>query len=114
MRLFLVQRISAITLVVFLSLHMIVVHYPPGNLDFSRVLERLDDPLWKAIDIAFLLSVLVHGLAGTYAVLMDLERVTPLKRILAGVLVVLGIIGFAYGTYTVLSFQPPASLSAAF
>lgn len=114
MRLFWLQRISAIALVVFLSLHIIVVHYPPGNLDFSRVLERLENPVWKAIDIAFLLSVLVHGLGGTYAVLMDLERVTPLKRILTGVLVILGVIAFAYGTYTVLSFKLPASMTAAF
>ncbi|HEY43031.1 MAG TPA: hypothetical protein G4O11_03515 [Anaerolineae bacterium] len=113
MRIFIIQRISAIALVVFLSLHMIVVHYPPGHLDFSRVLERLDDPLWKAIDIAFLVAVLSHALAGTYAVLTDIERVTPMKRILAGVLVVLGIIGLAYGTYTIISFQPPASLLAA-
>ncbi|UCF60182.1 MAG: hypothetical protein JSV37_10490 [Anaerolineaceae bacterium] len=110
MRIFIIQRLSAIALVVFLSLHMIVVHYPPGHLDFSRVLERLADPFWKAIDIAFLFSVLLHALAGTYAVLTDIERVTPLKRILAGVLVVLGIIGAVYGTYTVLSFQPPASM----
>jgi succinate dehydrogenase hydrophobic anchor subunit len=110
MRIFIIQRISAIALVVFLSLHMIVVHYPPGHLDFSRVLERLADPLWKAIDIAFLFAVLLHALAGTYAVLTDIERVTPLKRILAGVLVVLGIIGVVYGSYTVLSFQPPASM----
>lgn len=112
MRIFIIQRISAMALVVFLSLHMIVVHYPPGHLDFSRVLERLADPLWKAIDIAFLAAVLFHALAGTYAVLTDIERVTPLKRILAGILVVLGIIGVAYGTFTILSFQPPASLSA--
>jgi succinate dehydrogenase hydrophobic anchor subunit len=110
MRIFIIQRISAIALVVFLSLHMIVVHYPPGHLDFSRVLERLADPLWKAIDIAFLFAVLFHALAGTYAVLTDIERVTPLKRILAGALIVLGIIGAVYGTYTVLSFQPPASM----
>ena len=110
MRIFIIQRISAIALVVFLSLHMIVVHYPPGHLDFSRVLERLADPLWKAIDIAFLLAALFHALTGTYAVLMDIERVTPLKRILAGILIVLGIIGVAYGTYTILSFQPPASV----
>ena len=110
MRIFIIQRLSAIALVVFLSLHMIVVHYPPGHLDFSRVLERLADPLWKAIDVAFLFAVLLHALAGTYAVLMDIERMTPLKRILAGVLVVLGIIGAVYGTYTVLSFQPPASM----
>ncbi len=110
MPIFIIQRFSAIALVIFLSLHMIVVHYPPGHLDFSRVLERLADPLWKAIDIGFLFAVLFHALAGTYAVLTDIERVTPLKRLLAGVLVVLGIIGVAYGTYTILSFQPPASI----
>lgn len=113
MYIFIIQRLSAIALVVFLSLHMIVVHYPPGHLDFSRVLERLADPLWKAIDIAFLVTVLLHALAGTYAVLMDIEQVTPLKRILAGVLIVLGIIGAAYGTYTIISFQLPASMLAA-
>jgi succinate dehydrogenase hydrophobic anchor subunit len=86
---------------------MIVVHYPPGHLDFSRVIERLDDPLWKAIDIGFLVAVLFHALAGTYAVLLDVERVTPMKRVLAGILIVLGIIGVVYGSYTVISFQPP-------
>jgi succinate dehydrogenase hydrophobic anchor subunit len=113
MLIFLIQRFSAIALVIFLSLHMIVVHYPPGHLDFSRVLARLGDPLWKAIDIAFLAAVLSHALAGTYAVLMDIEQVTPMKRILVGVLVGLWIIGLVYGTYTIISFQPPASLLAA-
>ena len=112
MRVFLLQRFSAIALIVFLSLHMIVVHYPPGHIDFSRVIERLEDPLWKAIDVGFLLAVLTHALAGTYAVLLDLERVTPLKRVLAAVLIVLWVIGFAYGTYTVISFQAPISLAA--
>jgi succinate dehydrogenase hydrophobic anchor subunit len=107
MRIFILQRFSAIALIVFLSLHMIVVHYPPGHLDFSRVIERLDDPLWKAIDIGFLVAVLFHALAGTYAVLLDVERVTPMKRVLAGILIVLGIIGVVYGSYTVISFQPP-------
>jgi succinate dehydrogenase / fumarate reductase membrane anchor subunit len=114
MSIFIIQRISAIALVVFLTLHMIVVHYPPGHLDFSRVLDRLANPLWKVIDIAFLVAVLLHGLAGTYAVLLDIERVTPLKRVLAVVLVVIGIIGFAYGTFTIISFQPPGSLLTAY
>ena len=109
MRIFIIQRISAIALVIFLALHMIVVHYPPGHIDFSRVLDRLADPLWKAIDIAFLVAALSHALAGTYAVLLDIERVTPLKRVIAGILIILGIIGLAFGTFTIISFQPPAS-----
>jgi succinate dehydrogenase hydrophobic anchor subunit len=112
MRVFILQRFSAIALIVFLALHMIVVHYPPGHIDFSRVIERLEDPLWKAIDIGFLMAALTHALTGTYAVLLDVERVTPLKRVLGVALIVLWMIGFAYGTYTVISFQVPASFAA--
>lgn len=113
MTVFLIQRLTAIALVAFLALHMIVVHYPPGNLDFSRVLVRLESPLWKAIDVAFLFAVLLHALTGTYDVLMDVQRVTPLKRVIAAVLIVVGIGAFAYGAYTVISFVPPGSLVSA-
>ena len=109
MRIFIIQRISALALVIFLTLHMIVVHYPPGHIDFSRILDRLANPLWKAIDIAFLIAALSHALTGIYSVLLDIERVTPLKRVIAWILIVLGIIGFAFGTFTIISFQPPAS-----
>jgi succinate dehydrogenase hydrophobic anchor subunit len=112
MRIFLIQRWTAIALVIFLGLHMIVVHYPPGNLDFSRVLIRLESPVWKAIDVAFLFAVLLHALTGTYDVLMDVERVTPMKRVIAGGLILLGIVGFIYGAYTVISFTPSPSLFA--
>jgi succinate dehydrogenase hydrophobic anchor subunit len=108
MRVFLMQRWSAVALIVFLTLHMIVVHYPPGQLDFSRVMVRLANPVWKVIDILFLLAVLVHALAGTYAVLLDVERVAPYKRVLAGIAMVLGVIAFIYGTITVLNFSVPA------
>lgn len=107
-RVFQLQRLSAIALLVFLTVHMIVVHYPPFHIDFSRILERLGDPLWKAIDIAFLFSVLVHALTGAYVVLTDVQRVYPYKRVLVGAAVILGVIAFLYGTQTILAFQPPA------
>ncbi len=105
MRVFVMQRVTAVALVLFLTLHMIVVHYPPGHLDFSQVMVRLANPVWKAIDILFLLAVLVHALAGAYAVLMDVERITPYKRALIGGAMVLGIIAFLYGTITILNFS---------
>jgi succinate dehydrogenase hydrophobic anchor subunit len=104
MRIFLLQRYSAIALLVFLTLHMVVVHYPPGHIDASRVLERLDDPLWKAIDIAFLFAVLVHALTGAYMVATDVERVNVYKRALAGIVMVAGVLLFIYGTQTILAF----------
>jgi succinate dehydrogenase hydrophobic anchor subunit len=107
MRIFQMQRISAIALVIFLTIHMIVVHYPPFHIDFSRIIERMADPAWKAIDIAFLFFVLLHAITGTYMVVTDLERVAAYKRILIGLSIVIGIAAFIYGTQTILAFQPP-------
>lgn len=107
MRIFQMQRISAIALVIFLAIHMIVVHYPPFHIDFSRIVERLADPLWKGIDIVFLFFVLMHALTGAYMVLTDLERVNAYKRVLAILAVVIGIGAFIYGTQTIIAFQPP-------
>lgn len=106
MRVFVMQRLTAVALVLFLTLHMVVVHYPPGHLDFSRVMERLANPVWKVIDILFLFAVLVHALTGAYAVLMDVERVTPYKRLLIGGAMLLGFVAFVYGTITVINFNP--------
>lgn len=105
MRLFQMQRISAVALLVFMTIHMVVVHYPPFHIDFTRILERMADPLWKAIDIAFLFFVLMHALTGAYAVLTDLEAVSRVRRVLAGAAVVIGLAAFAYGTATILAFQ---------
>lgn len=112
MRVFQIQRITAIALVAFMALHMVVVHYPPGHIDFSRVLVRLGQPVWKAVDIAFLFAVLLHALTGAYAVLMDLERVAVYKRALAGVAIATGVVAFVYGTMTILAFQPTPELLA--
>lgn len=104
MRIFLLQRWTAIALLVFLTLHMVVVHYPPGHLNVDRVLERLDNPLWKAIDIAFLAAVLIHALAGTYVVITDVQRFNVYRRALAWVVVIGGVLLFVYGTQTILAF----------
>ena len=104
MRVFQMQRISAVALIIFLTIHMIVVHYPPFHVDFSRIAERMAQPLWQAIDIAFLLFVLIHALAGAYMVLTDVERFGRSKRILAGAAIVIGIAAFIYGVQTILAF----------
>jgi succinate dehydrogenase / fumarate reductase membrane anchor subunit len=106
-RLFQLQRISAIALLVFLTIHMMVLHYPPFHIDFSRIIERMADPLWKAIDIAFLFFVLVHALAGMHAVVTDFDAATRWQKVHAAALAVFGIAAFLYGTATILAFQPP-------
>ena len=108
MRIFQMQRVSAIALLIFLGIHMAVMHYPPWEIDFRTVvIERLSSPIWKAIDIALLFPVLVHALAGAYVVLTDIQRINAFKRVLAGAAIVLGIVAFIYGTLTIMSFQMP-------
>ena len=107
MRVFQLQRFSAIALLVFLTIHMIVVHYPPFHIDFSIILERMQDPVWKVIDILFLLSVLVHALTGAYMVITDFERAFDYRKALAWAAVVIGVLAFFYGSATIWAFQPP-------
>lgn len=111
MRIFQMQRISAIALLVFLTIHMVVVHYPPFHIDFSRIVERMAQPLWQAIDIAFLFFVLMHALTGAYMVLTDLDRLMPYRRALAWGAVLIAVVAMVYGTQTILAFQPPTDVS---
>ncbi|MGR9052418.1 MAG: hypothetical protein ACU84J_07200 [Gammaproteobacteria bacterium] len=107
LRIFQMQRLSAIALLVLMTMHMVVVHYPPGHVDFSRIIDRMAEPLWKGIDIAFLFSVLMHALTGLYMVLTDLQRINRFRLILGWAAVLLFVFAFLYGTKTILAFQPP-------
>ena len=108
MRIFQIQRISAVALVIFMTIHMVVVHYPPFHIDFSRIIDRMAQPTWKVIDILFLFFVLLHAVTGLYAVLMDLEKVNQYKRPLLALGTVLTLVAFVYGTMTIWAFQPEA------
>lgn len=104
MKIFQIQRLTAVALLVFLTTHMVVVHYPPFHIDFSIILERMSNPLWKAIEILFLFSVVLHGLSGAYMVLTDYKQVAKFKKVISVVVVVVGITAFILGTMTVLSW----------
>jgi succinate dehydrogenase hydrophobic anchor subunit len=112
MRIFQMQRISAIALLIFMTIHMIVVHYPPFHIDFSQIITRLEDPLWKGIDIAFLFFVLIHALTGAYMVITDVERFSIFKRVLAYLAIGIGIAAFVWGTVTILAFSGATDASA--
>jgi len=107
MRIFQLQRFSAIALLIFLTIHMIVVHYPPFHIDFEQILIRLENPVWKVIDILFLLAVLVHALTGAFMVITDGESVYKRRKPLAWAAVVIGLFAFTYGSATIWAFQRP-------
>ena len=108
MRIFQIQRVTAVALLVFMTIHMVVVHYPPFHIDFSIIAQRMANPMWKAIEILFLLSVLLHGLSGAYVVLTDYKQVNRFKKAIAVLVIIVGISAFIWGSMTVLSWQVPA------
>ena len=106
MKIFILQRVSAVALVVFMTLHMVVVHFPVRDLEFGEVFaNRMSQPIWQGMYVFFLLAVLVHGLAGAYMVLTDVQSVAKYKKGLAWVAIGLGVVYFIYGTMTILSFS---------
>ena len=107
MRVFQIQRISAYGLLFFLMLHMAMMHYPPLHISFDNILIRMQDPIWKGVEIIFLFFALVHAAAGSYSVVSDYEKLERFKKIFVVVLVAASIAAFYWGARTVLSWQPP-------
>ncbi len=68
------QRITGAFLLVGLLLHFWVMHFfPPehGEITFETVMMRLQNPLWKAFDVLFLLVAIYHGMNGLLMVIQD-------------------------------------------
>jgi succinate dehydrogenase cytochrome b556 subunit len=97
------QRITGALLVVLLVAHFWVEHFMTaplrrGELTYARVMERLANPYWQAIDIAFLIVALHHGLSGARSILLDFGRLGPrAARAATILLVVAGVLGAWWG-----------------
>lgn len=65
------QALSGVLLLVLLGLHLFANHTAGGLLDYTAVLQRLQDPAVFAVEMGFLVIVAFHGLNGLRAVLLD-------------------------------------------
>lgn len=101
MKIFQIQRITAVALLLFLFMHIILMHYPPRDLEYSNIVAYMQYPAWKVIESLFLLSVLLHALTGSYVVLTDYEALTKLKKVFVVVLSLAGIAAFYWGALTI-------------
>ena len=104
MKIFQIQRVSAVLLLFFFVMHIVIMHYPPQEVNYASVVSRLDSPVWKGIEIAFLFSVVTHGMAGAYSVLNDYEKIANYKTAIGVALFVVGSWAMYIGTMTVLSW----------
>ncbi len=68
------QRISGAILLLALIAHFWVLHFfPPqhGEITFESVMQRLQHPVWKGIDLLFLTAGIFHGMKGVLIVVND-------------------------------------------
>ncbi|MCZ7663904.1 MAG: hypothetical protein M5U22_13690 [Thermoleophilia bacterium] len=72
MWLWLLQRVTAVVLVVGLAVHLIVLHaFNLGELTFDNVAARVASWFFAAVDLSLLGAGLFHALNGTRMVLLD-------------------------------------------
>lgn len=97
----LLQRITALYLVLGLGFHVVLLHaFSIGELNFASIAERFaSSGFFAFVDVTLLAAALFHALNGVRMVLLDYWFTGPRRRILDGGLVVVGLVAFGYGTW---------------
>jgi succinate dehydrogenase membrane anchor subunit len=101
------QRISGLLLVVTLLLHYMFLHFlNGGSVTWAEVTTRLSSPLFKTIDLVFLVSVLFHAGQGIVINIHDyIHRPAP-RVILVSLAWLLMLVLLITGTVTIVTLEP--------
>ncbi len=100
------QRVTGIYLAVVLFLHVIMLHVAlKEEISFSAIADRVATPLWKTIDITFLIVALFHGLYGLWVVLDDYIHWGWLRVLIFGSISIAALIFTVLGIVTLIPFQ---------
>lgn len=87
--LWLLQRITAVLLVVFLGLHLWASNFAA---DWAALLRAV-------VDLSLLALALFHGLNGVRTVILDFGPGQAGRRFLSAGLALVGVAGFLFGVY---------------
>jgi len=102
------QRLTGVMLFVLILFHMLVNHYSSAHLPANIVADygiasfqavqwkMINFPLYSIISILFVLTVVFHMLNGFRTVMLDLAPGKMSKRILAMILLLIGILLVVY------------------
>jgi|YNPNPStandDraft_1061719.scaffolds.fasta_scaffold22945_2 succinate dehydrogenase / fumarate reductase membrane anchor subunit len=107
------QRITGLLLACLLVGHFVFQHFfaedrRVGRLTYESVSATLVDPLWKTLEMLFLVCALFHGFNGLWMILSDYVHTGWIRVSLLTCLCVGGLVLFVLGTVTILPFSRPA------
>ena len=95
---------AGLLVLVVLAIHFVINHAvaPGGLLTYEDVIQYYKVPIVPVMEIIFLFVVVTHALLGVRSILLDLSLVQKIWRVIDGILVALGTIAIAYGTWLVI------------
>jgi len=101
MWLWLLQRVSAVVLLVALIIHLVATHlFNLGELSYDNIAQRLASGFFITMDILLLAAAIFHALNGTRMVLLDYWfGELRGRRILDAALLLFGLAAFGYGLW---------------
>ncbi len=100
------QRVTGVYLAVILFIHVLNLHVLLGEeLSFEAVAGRVATPLWKTVNISFLVVALFHGLYGLWIVLDDYIHRGWLRVFIFGIISLVALVFVTLGVLTILPFQ---------
>lgn len=102
------MRLSGLVLVIMALLHFGITHIINDvvETDFDFLAQRWANPLWRVFDWVLLALALLHGLVGVRTIIDDYVRPTVLRGMVKAVVYTVSLFLLAYGSLTIVGFQP--------
>ena len=100
------QRVTAVLLLVLLGTHLAVMHFVPANLsiNFIGVAARMQSVLYLIVDSGLLAVGLYHALNGVRNVLFDYIVKEGPRRTINTVMWIMGVAFTLWGAYALTAF----------
>jgi succinate dehydrogenase / fumarate reductase membrane anchor subunit len=105
--LWLVKIVTGPLLILVLILHLIVNHYigslPSGLMTYNDIVHYYQNPIIPAIEILFLITVVIHSLIGLRGIILDMNPSRAVLRVVTWGLSLFGVFSVGYGIWLVLT-----------
>ena len=101
------QRITALLLVMGMSVHFLTFHFSPSRYAsryYDEIVNRFCSPGWISFHICLLALVVFHGLNGLWGILVDFNLSKRANYFFKQTLWFAGIILFGVGIYILIWF----------
>ena len=106
------QRITALLLIMGMSVHFFTFHFSPGRYAsryYDEIINRFCSPGWITFHVCLLALVIFHGLNGLWGIFVDFIFIEKRKNLFNQSLWFIGLILFFTGLYILIRFAIKSS-----